>query len=68
MRYIYGVEKFGALWFVCRFNANDKQAAVQWVLRGPICDTVRWLCNRKTAIAMAGEQAMQPENLIIWRS
>lgn len=67
MRYIYGVEKFGGLWFVCRFNANDKQAAAQWLHRGLILGTARWLGNRKTARAMAGEQAMRPENLIIWR-
>lgn len=65
-KYVYGVEKFDGEWVVCRFNSNDKKSAVEWVLRGPIFGTVRWLCHRKTAIAMAGEQALKPENLIIW--
>ena len=66
MRYIYGVEKYGGEWTVWRFDEVSYYQAVLWVFSSETCGTVRWLCHRKTAIAMAGAKALDLENLIIW--
>lgn len=65
MEYIYGVEKSDFGWVVWRFDVTGDQA-VRWALRAAISGTVRWLCSWPTARGMAGEQAMQPDNLIVW--
>lgn len=66
MKCVYGVEKVDYGWVVWRFNVDSYPDAVLWVLRAHLCGTVRWLCNQETAESMAGEQAMQPDKLIIW--
>lgn len=66
MNNIYGVEKAGSGWVVWRFSVAHYDQAVQWALREDISGSVRWLCSCHTARAMAGEQAMQSDNLIIW--
>lgn len=63
---IYGVEKANSGWVVWRFGVAHYDQAVRWALREGISGTVRWLCSFHTARAMAGEQAMQSDNLIIW--
>lgn len=61
-RYIYGVEKHRGKWIVWRFNACAT-VALLWVLNNKTADTIRWLCTRDTAVAMAGEEALEPSNL-----
>lgn len=61
--YIYGVEKYRGSWRVWRFNALAT-VALMWVLHSKKRASVRWLCDRDTAIAMAGEEALEPGNLI----
>lgn len=66
MRYIYGVGKYGGEWVVWRFGKDSCDQAVQWVLNGVAFGEDRWLCSRQTASAMAGEQAMELDNIVIW--
>lgn len=63
--YIYGVEKYRGSWRVWRFNAHATVAQV-WVLNAEKSASVRWLCTRATAIAMAGEEALEDGNLVDW--
>lgn len=57
MRYIYGVESYRGGWYVWQFQPFDEVEAVAWLARANNV-SVRWLCNRETAIKMAGEQAV----------
>lgn len=64
MEYIYGVEKSCRAWHVRRFQSSDEADAVAWLTRGGR-GSVRWLCNRDTAIEMAGERALCNEGLTL---
>lgn len=64
--YIYGVEKLRKEWCVWRFKATAADDAVAWLQTGEREGWVRWLCCKDTARAMAGENAMEYENLVIW--
>lgn len=65
MQHIYGVEKYKGEWYVWRFPAHAHPEAMGWVIRRDE-GSVRWLCNKATAAAMAGARAMEPDNMIIW--
>lgn len=65
MRYIYGVEKWWGRWFVWRFHSYDVVEAVAWLARSDK-ESIRWLCCQEVALEMAGERAMQQDNLILW--
>lgn len=64
-KYVYGVEKYRGSWCVWRFNSLTTDA-VRWVLNPLKSAEVRWLCTRDAAIGMAGEAALEPDNLVIW--
>lgn len=66
VRYVYGVEKFDDKCLVHRFKADEGDRAVRWLLRASEFDTTRVLCSLEEAKAMAGEQATQRRNLIVW--
>lgn len=61
--YVYGVEKYRGEWRVWRFNSLAT-VALLWVLNTKKNAEVRWLCTRDVAIAMAGEAALEPGNLV----
>lgn len=64
-KYVYGVEKYRGSWCVWRFNSLATDA-LTWVLNPLKSAEVRWLCTRDTAIGMAGEAALEHDNLVIW--
>lgn len=63
MKHIYGVEKYKGEWYVWQFPPFREVAAVAWLARGNQ-ETVRWLCNRETAVEMAGAEAVNHANCL----
>ena len=64
MKHFYGVEKCGGDWRVWQFSQGYEDASVLWLEHGDV-GSVRWLCSKDTAMAMAGARAMDKDNLII---
>lgn len=57
MSYIYGVESYRGGWYVWQFQPFYEVEAVAWLARGNQ-ESVRWLCNRETAVETAGAEAV----------